>query len=171
MTEDKNRAIGVFDSGIGGLTVVHELMDKLPGEEIIYFGDTARLPYGTKSPDAVLRFARENLDFLKTKNVKLIVVACNTASSLALPRLEDEDMPLIGVLLPGARAAAAATRNGRVGVIGTTATIHSRAYDFALRQMDHSLTIWSQACPLFVPRGCHNYVSCLHACDHSEPQL
>ncbi|MBN1165295.1 MAG: glutamate racemase [Candidatus Krumholzibacteriota bacterium] len=149
-SDRRGKPIGVFDSGIGGLTVVRELIEKLPGEEIIYFGDTARLPYGTKSPEAVLRFARENLAFLKSKDVKLIVVACNTASSLALPRLDKEDIPLVGVLLPGARGAAAVTRNGRVAVIGTTATIHSRAYENALQGINPTLAIWSKACPLFV---------------------
>jgi glutamate racemase len=145
-------AVGVFDSGIGGLTVVHELLMRLPNEEIVYLGDTARLPYGTKSPETVLRFLRENLAFLKRKNVKMIVVACNTASSVALPKLlEEEDIPLVGVLLPGARAAARATRTKRVGVIGTTATIRSLAYEDALWELEPAIKIWSRACPLFVP--------------------
>jgi len=106
MGNDAQKAIGVFDSGIGGLTVVRELMNRLPNEDIVYLGDTARLPYGTKSPETVLRFSRENLAFLKRRNVKLIVIACNTASSIALPRLTDEEeTPVIGVILPGARAA------------------------------------------------------------------
>jgi glutamate racemase len=146
------KAIGVFDSGIGGLTVVHELLMRLPNEDIVYLGDTARLPYGTKSPETVLRFSRENLAFLKRKNVKMIVIACNTASSNALPRLvEEEDLPIVGVLLPGARAAARATRNRRVGVIGTTATIRSGGYEDALYGLDRGIKIWSRACPLFVP--------------------
>jgi glutamate racemase len=146
------KAIGVFDSGIGGLTVVREIMARLPREDIVYFGDTARLPYGTKSPEAVLRFSRENLAFLKAKDVKLIVAACNTASSVALPVLEEEeDIPLVGVLLPGAHAAARATRNGRVAVIGTTATITSNAYAEALRGIAPGLEIWTRPCPLFVP--------------------
>lgn len=149
---EANRAIGVFDSGIGGLTVVREIMARLPREDIVYFGDTARLPYGSKSPEAVLRFSRENLAFLKERNVKLIVVACNTASSVALRALEEEeDIPLVGVLLPGAQAAARATRNGRVAVIGTTATITSNAYVEALRRIDPGLEIWTRPCPLFVP--------------------
>jgi len=152
MNDDARRAIGVFDSGIGGLTVVHELMMRLPNEDIVYLGDTARLPYGTKSPETVLRFLRENLGFLKRKNVKMIVVACNTASSVALPELiEEEDLPLVGVLLPGARAAARATRTKRVGVIGTTATIRSGAYEDALWELEPAIKIWSRACPLFVP--------------------
>lgn len=152
MKEESRKPIGVFDSGIGGLTVVHELQMKLPNEDIVYLGDTARLPYGTKSPDTVLRFSRENLAFLKSKNVKMIVVACNTASSNALPRLlEEESLPLVGVLKPGARAAAQATETRRVGVIGTTATIRSGAYESALYEIDPNIKIWSQACPLFVP--------------------
>ncbi len=152
MNEDARKAIGVFDSGIGGLTVVHELMMRLPNEDIVYLGDTARLPYGTKSPETVLRFLRENLAFLKRKNVKMIVVACNTASSVALPKLlEEEDLPLVGVLLPGARAAARATRTKRVAVIGTTATIRSGAYEDALWELEPAIKLWSRACPLFVP--------------------
>lgn len=151
-TEGSSRPIGVFDSGIGGLTVVNELMSRLPNEDIVYFGDTARLPYGTKSPETVLRFSRENLVFLKRKNVKLIVIACNTASSVALPVLvEEEEMPIVGVLLPGARAAVGATKRNRVGVIGTTATIRSGAYERALRGFKPDMEIWSRACPLFVP--------------------
>jgi glutamate racemase len=160
MKGDARAAIGVFDSGIGGLTVVHELTVRLSNEEIVYLGDTARLPYGTKSPETVLRFLRENLAFLKRKNVKMIVVACNTASSVALPKLlEEEKIPLIGVLLPGARAAAQATRTKRVGVIGTTATIRSGAYEDALWKLEPAIKIWSRACPLFVPlveEGWHN---------------
>ncbi len=148
---NNNMAIGVFDSGVGGLTVAAELVRRLPGEDIVYFGDTARVPYGTKSPETVLRFARENLEFLKTKDVKMIVIACNTASSVALPRLlEEEVIPLAGVLEPGARAAAAATRSGRVAVIGTSATIRSRGYEKALFALEPSLEIRSMPCPLFV---------------------
>ena len=152
MTERKRRAIGVFDSGVGGLTVAGELMNRLAGEDIVYLADSARVPYGTKSPETVLRFTRESLDFLKGKNVKLIVIACNTASSVALPKLAgEEEIPLVGVLLPGARAAAKASRNGRVSVIGTPATIRSRAYETALHEIDKYLDIRSQPCPLFVP--------------------
>jgi len=151
MAAENEKAIGVFDSGIGGLTVVRELIERLPGEEIVYFGDTARLPYGTKSADAVERFARQNLAFLQGKNVKLIVIACNTASSVALPRLQaEEEIPVLGVLRPGARGAVEVTENGRVAVIGTTATITSRAYEKALNEMREGLEIWTRACPLFV---------------------
>ena len=146
-----DRPIGVFDSGVGGLTVVRELIDLLPGEDIVYFGDTARVPYGTKSADTVVKFAREDLGFLKSRDVKLIVVACNTASSIALPQLADEEeIPVVGVLLPGARGAAAATRNRRIAVIGTTATVNSGAYEKALRDICDGLEIISHPCPLFV---------------------
>jgi glutamate racemase len=152
MNGNARKPIGVFDSGIGGLTVVHELVTRLPNEEIVYLGDTARLPYGTKSPETVLRFSRENLAFLKRRNVKIIVVACNTASSVALPKLlEEEHVPLVGVLLPGARAAARTTKTKRIGVIGTTATIRSGAYERALWELEPRIKIWSRACPLFVP--------------------
>lgn len=152
MTSNADKPVGVFDSGIGGLTVVHEIVTRLPNEEIVYLGDTARLPYGTKSPETVLRFSRENLRFLKSRDVKLIVVACNTASAVALPTLQaEESIPVVGVLLPGARTAAAVTARGRVGVIGTTATIHSSAYAKALREIAPAIEIWSRACPLFVP--------------------
>ncbi len=151
MDGSSDRPIGVFDSGVGGLTVVRELMALLPGEDIVYFGDTARVPYGTKSAETVVRFAREDLDFLRSRDVKLIVVACNTASSIALPHLADDSgIPVIGVLLPGARSAAATTRNNRVAVIGTTATINSGAYEKALHDIDDGLEIMSHPCPLFV---------------------
>ncbi len=151
MSDGRDRPIGVFDSGVGGLTVVRELVEILPGEDIVYFGDSARVPYGTKSPETVLRYARQDLDFLKGRGVKMIVIACNTASSVALPALADEEeMPVIGVLLPGARAAASATRTGRIAVIGTTATVMSGAYEKALHGIRSGLEIMSHPCPLFV---------------------
>jgi len=151
MSEMRERAIGVFDSGLGGLTVVREIARRLPGEDVVYFGDTARVPYGTKSPALVKRFAREDLAFLETRRVKLVVVACNTVSSIALPELaKAARVPVVGVLMPGARAAAAATRRGRIAVIGTPATIRSRAYETALRAIRADLEIASFACPLFV---------------------
>ena len=151
MDGSRDRPIGVFDSGVGGLTVVRDLTELLPGEDIVYFGDTARVPYGTKSAETVVRFAREDLGFLKSRDVKLIVIACNTASSVALPLLADEEeIPVIGVLLPGARGAAAATRNNRIAVIGTTATINTGAYERALREIYDGLEIMTRPCPLFV---------------------
>ena len=143
-------AIGVFDSGVGGLTVVSALRRRLPGESILYLGDTARLPYGSKSPETVTRYTRRNIDFLHGRGVKAVVIACNTASALALPHLSEHASPTWGVIEPGARKAAATAR-GRVGVIATEATVRSDAYPQALRRLRPELTIFSRACPLFVP--------------------
>jgi glutamate racemase len=142
-------AIGVFDSGVGGLTVVSALQRRLPRESILYLGDTARLPYGSKSPDTVTRYTRRNIEFLVGRGVKAVVVACNTASALALPHLQPV-VPTWGVIEPGARKAAALTR-GRIGVIATEATVRSDAYPQALRALRPGLEILSRACPLFVP--------------------
>ncbi|MBE0597816.1 MAG: glutamate racemase [Desulfuromonadales bacterium] len=149
MTE---HAIGVFDSGVGGLTVLKEIMRQLPGEELVYLGDTARVPYGTKSPATVLRYALEAADFLVGCRVKMLVVACNTASSVAVPALERRcSLPVVGVIEPGASRAAALTRNRRVGVIGTEGTIKSGAYTRAIQALDPRIEVFSTACPLFVP--------------------
>lgn len=146
------RAIGVFDSGVGGLTVFKEIMHQLPGEELVYLGDTARVPYGTKAPPTVLRYALEAASFLVERGVKMLVVACNTASSVALPALEERfSLPVIGVIEPGARRAAALTRNRRVGVIGTEATVKSGAYTRAIHAIDPDIEIFTAPCPLFVP--------------------
>ena len=147
-----SRPIGVFDSGIGGLTVVKALRDRLPNETIVYLGDTARVPYGPKSPDTVQRYALELAQLLMRKNAKALVVACNTVSSVALPLLTRKfSVPVIGVIEPGARAALRATRNQHVGVIGTRATIRSSAYERALRATDNNVRVSSRACPLLVP--------------------
>ena len=144
--------IGVFDSGIGGLTVVKALRDQLPNETIAYLGDTARVPYGPKSPETVQRYALELAHMLMHKNAKALVVACNTVSSVALPLLTRKfSVPVIGVIEPGARAALQATRNQHVGVIGTRATIRSGAYERALRASNNNLRVSSRACPLLVP--------------------
>jgi glutamate racemase len=144
--------IGVFDSGIGGLTVAHEVIRQLPHESIVYFGDTARVPYGPKSPETVRRYSREIASFLQEQGVKSIVIACNTATAHALGVLRDEmDMPVIGVVEPGARAAVAATRSGHVGVIGTAGTIKSGAYERAIRELAPDILVTPRACPLFVP--------------------
>ena len=146
------RPIGVFDSGIGGLTVVKALRDLLPNESISYLGDTARVPYGPKSPETVQRYANELAGMLMQQNAKALVVACNTVSSVALPTLtKNFPVPIIGVIEPGARAAMAATRNHHIGVIGTRATIRSGAYERALRAADANVQVSSQACPLLVP--------------------
>jgi glutamate racemase len=146
------RPIGVFDSGIGGLTVVKALRDLLPNENIVYLGDTARVPYGPKSPETVQRYAVELAGMLIRKNAKALVVACNTVSSVALPLLTRKfSVPIIGVIEPGARAALQATRNRHIGVIGTRATIRSGAYEKALRAADTNVRVSSRACPLLVP--------------------
>jgi len=145
-------AIGVFDSGVGGLTVFKELIKQLPHEDVVYFGDTARVPYGTKSKETIIRFSLENILFLLQKEVKIIVVACNTSSSLALPTLKRHfKKPIIGVISPGAKEAVYATHNKRVGVIATSATINSGAYEREIKRLDNSVEVFSQACPLFVP--------------------
>lgn len=146
------RAIGIFDSGVGGLTVFKELARQLPGEELVYLGDTARVPYGTKSPATVLRYALEAAAFLVERRVKMLVVACNTASSVALATLEQRfNLPVIGVIEPGARKAAALTRTRRVGVIGTEGTVKSEAYSRAIHACDERILVAAAACPLFVP--------------------
>jgi len=147
-----SRPIGVFDSGLGGLTVAKAIKEKLPNENIVYLGDTARVPYGNKSTLLVTGYATQITNFLLGENAKLIVVACNTASALALPALQSEfQVPILGVIIPGSQAAVNATRNKHVGVIGTIATINSNAYTQALRGIESSIQITAQACPLFVP--------------------
>jgi glutamate racemase len=144
--------IGVFDSGLGGLTVAHAIMRQLPAESLIYFGDTARVPYGPKSPETVRRYSREISAFLIEQGVKAIVVACNTATAHALPVLREElDVPIIGVVEPGARAAVRATRTGHIGVIGTAGTIRSQAYVRAIHAENPDVRVTALACPLFVP--------------------
>jgi len=146
------RSVGVFDSGVGGLTVVSQLFRSLPQEDIIYFGDTAHLPYGSKSKEAVTRYSLDIANFLKAQKVKIIVVACNTASSFALSSLREKiDLPVIGVIEPGAQAAIDTTRNFKIGIIGTEGTIKSKAFEDALKRIDKNVKVFSQACPLFVP--------------------
>ncbi len=146
------RPIGVFDSGVGGLTVVKELIRQLPYENIVYFGDTARVPYGIKSKETVIRFSVENILFLLKHDVKLICVACNTVSSVALPAIKSHfKVPIVGVITPGVREAVYATQNKRIGVIGTKGTIKSRTYEFEIEQLDPKVKVTALACPLFVP--------------------
>lgn len=145
------RPIGAFDSGVGGLTVVQAMRDLLPAEDILYLGDTARVPYGNKSPETIIRYSREIMAYMRSNNVKAVVVACNTASAHALAILQKEaDIPVIGVIAPGVEAALAATRNGRVGIIGTQGTIHSAAYQNLLRQSQPDVVITAVAAPLLV---------------------
>ncbi len=144
--------IGVFDSGVGGLTVAREIMRQLPSESICYFGDTARVPYGSKSQSTIIRYTRQIISFLKTKDVKAIVVACNTASAYALEEVKKElDIPIIGVVKPGAKVAAEATRNGKIGVIGTVATVESKVYNQYIKEQNPKVQVLGKACPLFVP--------------------
>lgn len=146
------RPIGVFDSGIGGLTVVRALNRRLPHENIVYFGDTARVPYGPKSTQVVREYAAQDTDVLLAQNVKLIVVACNTVSAVALDVVQKRaKVPVMGVILPGAGAAVKATRTKRIGVIGTLGTINSNAYTNAIRHSDPDVQVFGRACPLFVP--------------------
>jgi glutamate racemase len=146
------QAVGIFDSGVGGLTVVAEVLKKMPCEDVVYFGDTARIPYGIKSPGVIREFSLEIARFLISKNVKAIVVACNTASAVALEFLREElDIPVIGVVNAGARLGAAASRSNRIAVIGTASTIDSRAYPQAVERFDPAVRTLSVACPLFVP--------------------
>ncbi len=145
-------AIGIFDSGVGGLTVAKEIIRQLPNENIVYFGDTARVPYGIKSRQTVVRFSVENILLLLKHDVKLICVACNTASSLALPEIKNNfRVPVIGVITPGAREAVYASQNKRIGVIGTKGTIRSRTYETEIKQLDPKVKVTAVACPLFVP--------------------
>ena len=148
----EKRPIGMFDSGIGGLTVLKAIMERMPNENVVYFGDTARLPYGNKSTETVTRFSEEIVGFLATKNPKMIVVACNTASAYSLPRIESlVRLPVVGVIEPGASAAIRVTRNKKIGVIGTRATIQSGAYLEAIQSRDPGVKVFQKACPLLVP--------------------
>jgi len=147
-----SKPIGVFDSGIGGLTVVRALLEKLPQENIVYFGDTARVPYGTKSPQVVREYSKDDTEFLLSKDVKMIVVACNTVSAVALDVVQKRaNLPVVGVIIPGAEAAMHASKNKRIGVIGTTGTVNSNAYANELKHLNKTVTVTSKACPLFVP--------------------
>ena len=149
---DRNAPVGVFDSGLGGLTVVREILRNLPQERIVYFGDTARVPYGSKSRETILTYSRQIVRFLETQEVKAIVVACNTASAQALDVIEKEtDLPMIGVVRPGSDMAAARTKNGRIGVIATESTIRSGLYGRLIREKNPDLQVFGKACPLLVP--------------------
>lgn len=149
---DRKAPIGVFDSGVGGLTVAREIMRQIPNERIVYFGDTARVPYGSKSKDTVTMYSRQIIRFLKTEGVKAIVIACNTASAYALDTMVKEfDIPIIGVVKPGAKVAVDTTKNGRVGLIGTDATIQSGVYDKYIKELNSDIEVIGKACPLFCP--------------------
>lgn len=148
----KNKPIGVFDSGVGGLTVAAEIFRRLPNENVVYFGDMGRTPYGPRSKDIILQFTRQDIAFLVEQDIKFIVAACNTASAVALEIVSKEHkIDMLGVIEPGARAAAATTRNGKIGIIGTQGTIASDAYPKAIHAIDGKIKVFSLACPLFVP--------------------
>lgn len=169
-------AVGIFDSGVGGLTVFHEIRRLLPHEDLVYLGDTARVPYGTKSPDTVRKYALEAANFLVRQQVKMVVVACNTASSFALSLLQEAlPVSVVGVIVPGAQRAVGLTRSGRVGVIGTEGTVTSDAYPRALRALNPLVEVFSVACPLFVPLAeegwAEHEVAHLAARDYLAPLL
>jgi len=146
-----NRPIGVFDSGLGGLTVVKEIMKALPDESLIYFGDNGRTPYGTKSKETVIKYTKQDVAFLLSKDVKMLVVACNTVSALALPEVRDSiKVPVLEVIGPGARSAVRKTKKGRIGIIATPGTIASGVYSRAILEMNPDVAIFPKACPLFV---------------------
>lgn len=150
--KEQNKSIGIFDSGIGGLTVFKAIRENLPKESLIYLGDTARVPYGTKSAETIIKYSLENVAFLLERDVKVIVVACNTSSAHAIPAIKEKDsVPVIGVIEPGVRAACAVTKNNRVGVIGTNSTIMSNQYAKGLKDRNPGIKVVSLACPLFVP--------------------
>ena len=170
------RAIGIFDSGVGGLTVLKEVARLLPLEELFYVGDTARVPYGTKSPETVRRYAVEAAGFLVQQGVKMLVVACNTASAVAIDELASQfQIPVVGVIAPGSRRAAALTQNRKVGVIGTEGTVKSGAYARAIKLSDPAIEVVSTACPLFVPlaeEGWHEHrVADIAAGEYLAPLL
>ena len=149
---NRNAPIGVFDSGVGGLTVVKEIMHQIPNERIVYFGDTARVPYGSKSKETITKYSRQIVRFLQMQNVKAIVVACNTASAYALDEIEKEtDIPMIGVVKPGAKVASEVTRNGKIGIIGTEGTIASGIYSQYIKKLNEQAEVVGRSCPLFVP--------------------
>lgn len=157
----KGRGIGIFDSGVGGLTVLKEIRRLLPYEDLFYLGDTARVPYGNRSKDTIIKYSIQNTKFLLRFGIKLLVVACNTSSSVAIHALKEEfkDLPIIGVIDPGSEQAIKTTKNKRIGVIGTRATIESNSYKLAIKQLDRKVAVFQQACPLFVPlveEGMHN---------------
>lgn len=151
LNEKNNQAIGIFDSGLGGLMAVKEMLKRLPNENIVYFGDNGRVPYGTRSRDTIIKYAMQDVAFLNSFNVKMIISACGTVSSVATNLKHVLQIPFVGVVEPTAQAAYAATKSGKIGVIGTSATIASNSYNNELLAINKSLQIFQQGCPLFVP--------------------
>ena len=155
-----NRPIGVFDSGVGGLTAVKELIKLMPNEDIIYFGDTGRVPYGTKSTEILIKYVRQDMNFLKSKDVKAVIAACGTASSVAIEPLREEfDIPIIGVLNPVCKKSVEITKNNRIGILGTPATINSGSYRKGIRNLCRDIAVFEKACPLFVPLVENGYIN------------
>lgn len=147
-----NRCIGVFDSGLGGLTTVKKIMQELPNESIVYFGDTGRVPYGTRSPETILKYTRDDIRFLQSFGVKMIVIACGTASSVAMPKVKSEcDVPIVGVVDATVYQAVRVTKNKKIGIIGTPGTIKSGSYEKLIKDYDSEMQTFTRACPLFVP--------------------
>ena len=169
---EKEKPIGVFDSGIGGLTVVKRISSNLPKEDIVYFGDTARVPYGSKSNSTVIEYSIQDAKFLINKNVKAIVVACNTSSSVALNDLRKSfNVPVIGMIEPGSQAALKATKNGRIGVIGTRATVNNKAYSNQIKKFNSDVQIFEKACPRFVPLAEEGWIKHKATYDIAEEYL
>ncbi|MHB1686724.1 MAG: glutamate racemase [Ignavibacteriaceae bacterium] len=169
---EKEKPIGVFDSGIGGLTVVKRVASALPKENIIYFGDTARVPYGSKSNATLIEYGLQDARFLINKNVKAIVVACNTVSSVALDEIRKNfNVPVIGVIEPGANLAVKETKNGRIGVIGTRATVNNKAYSSEIKRIDSALEVFEKECPLFVPLAEEGWIKHKATYDIAEEYL
>jgi glutamate racemase len=169
---EREKPIGVFDSGIGGLTVVKRIASALPTEDIVYFGDTARVPYGSKSNSTVIEYSIQDAKFLINKNVKAIVVACNTSSSVAIEELRRIfHVPVIGMIEPGARFAINSTKSGRIGIIGTRATIKNKAYSSAIRKINPGIEVFEKACPLFVPLAEEGWIEHKAAYDIAEEYL
>jgi len=171
-----NRPIGVFDSGLGGLTVVKELMEQMPNESIVYFGDTGRVPYGTRSRETIIKYAVQDINFLMTFDIKAIIIACGTASSVALDYVTEKfDIPIIGVVNPTAKAAVLATKNKKIGILGTTGTINSGSYQKYIAGIDENIEVIAKPCPLFVPLVENGYtdnkVAHLVAEEYLEPLI
>jgi glutamate racemase len=170
LVKNSSLSIGLFDSGVGGLTVLKQIYRQMPDESILYFGDTARLPYGTKSPEAILQYVREIIDWMLTQGVKMVIMACNTSSALALEMVQDEyDIPILGLILPGARAA---VQNGQtIGVIATPATAASNAYQIAIKEINPTIQVWQIGCPEFVPLIEQNQIDSVYTIEVARQYL
>jgi len=155
-----NKAIGVFDSGLGGLTAVKEIIDIMPSESVVYFGDTGRVPYGSRSEETIIKYTKQDIVFLKQHDIKLVLAACGTASSVALPFIKDEDIKIIGVVEPTVKKALDITQNGKIGIIGTAGTIKSKSYENMLLNESKDIFVTAKACPLFVPLVENGYLNC-----------